>query len=405
MDFSTALTPEQLEFGEQVGTWLDENWPAALEPIRDAQRMSREQFLIRRDFARKLGEKGWLYPGHPTEYGGGGLGTLSGMISVELAKRGEALPLVTDWTGLAAPAILARGSDEQKQRFLPPMLTGNALTWQLMTEPDTGTDVANQQTNALRSSREGEYFVINGAKTFVGGIHPPPDQFYLLTRSDLEAGRHENLSSFIMPANLPGITITPLDLFPLTTMGASSGPTGATMEAIKNSVFFDDVRVHESYLLGGEGEGWQVTMATFAVEHGGGGGIMRNYMSERFFEQCRTNPHIAKRLRDNPHLLEKLVDVYLYTQTERLLSVRNAGREGGGYGGPHFAMYQKVFGSKYGADMAEVLGPSSFTDAGDWRLDDGIFEVGQRNSIAKAPGGTPEAMKIQIARALKIGRS
>ena len=405
MDFSTELSTEQIEFGKEVGDWLDDNWPTNMEPIRDAQKMTREQFEIRRKFAQKLGEKGWLYPGHPKEYGGGGLGSLSRAIHEELAKRGEALPIVTDWTNLASPAILACGTEEQKKRYLPAMLTGNAMTWQLMTEPDTGTDVASQQTNALRSSRDGEYFVINGSKTFVGGVHPPPDQFYLLSRSDLEGARHENLSSFIMPANLPGITIQPLDLFPLSTMGASYGPTGATMEAIKNSVFFDDVRVHESYLLGEEGEGWQVTMATFAVEHGGGANIINNRLSERFFEQCRTNPGIVKRLQDNPHLVDKVVDVYLYTQTERLLSIRNSGRQGGGYGGPHMAMYQKVFGSKLGEDMAEVLGPYTFVDEGDERLDDGIFEVGQRNSIAKAPGGTPEAMKIQIARALKIGRT
>ncbi|HJN51375.1 MAG: acyl-CoA dehydrogenase family protein [Pseudomonadales bacterium] len=404
MDFSVEFTREQLEFAEEVSAWLDENMPADMAPIRDAQKMSYEQFHKRRDFARKLGEKGWLYPGHPREYGGGGLGPLSGMISRELTKRNESLPIVTDWVGLAAPAILACGTDEQKKRFLPPMLTGNALTWQLMTEPDTGTDVANQQTNALRHRKEGEYFIINGAKTFVGGLHPPPEQFYLLTRSDLQAARHRNLSSFIMPANLPGISIQPLDLFPLTTLGGACGPSGATMEAVKNSVFFDDVRVHQSYLLGDEGDGWQVTMATFAVEHGGGGGISRNYMSDKFFDQCRNNPQLVKRLRDNPNLLDKVVDVYLYTQTERLLSIRNAGGKGGAYGGPHFAMYQKVFGSKYAADMAEVLGPYSFTDEGEWCLDDGMFEVGQRNSIAKAPGGTPEAMKIQIARALEIGR-
>jgi len=404
MDFSMEFTREQEEFAKEVGAWLDENWPEDMKPIRDAQKMSYEQFHIRRDFARKLGEKGWLNPGYPREYGGGELGALGRMIPHELAKRGESLPIVTDWTGLAAPAIMACGTEEQKARYLPPMLTGNALTWQLMTEPDTGTDVASQQTNALRHRREGEYFIINGAKTFVGGLHPPPEQFYLLTRSDLQAPRHQNLSSFIMPANLPGITIQPLDLFPLTTMAGACGPSGATMEAVKNSVFFDDVRVHESYLLGDEGDGWQVTMATFSVEHGGGGSISRNYLSEKFFDQCRNNPHIVRRLKESPYLLDKVVDVYVYTQTERLLSIRNAGGKGGPYGGPHFAMYQKVFGSKYATDMAEVLGPYSFTEAGEWCLDDGMFEVGQRNSIAKAPGGTPEAMKIQIARALEIGR-
>lgn len=405
MDFSMEYTQEQLDFADEVGAWLDANWPADMKPIRDAQKMSYEQFHLRRDFARKLGDKGWLYPGYPREYGGGELGPLGGMVSRELAKRGESLPIVTDWTTLAAPAILACGTDEQKKRFLPPMLTGRALTWQLMTEPDTGTDVASQQTNALRHRKEGEYFIINGQKTFVGGLHPPPEQFYLLTRSDLDAPRHQNLSSFIMPANLEGITIQPLDLFPLTTLAGACGPSGATMEAVKNSVFFDEVRVHESYLLGDEGEGWQVTMATFAVEHGGGGRMSSNFLIDRFLEQCRTNPNIARRLKTSPALRERLVDVYMYAQTERLLSMRNAGGRGGGYGGPHFAMYQKVAGGKLINDMAEILGPYTFTDEGEeWSLNDGLFEVAQRCGVAAAPGGTPEAMKIQVARALEMGR-
>ena len=404
MDFATELTPEHLAFGREVSDWLDQNWPADMEPIRDAQKMSREQFDIRRNFARKLGAKGWLFPTFPKEYGGGGLGDLARMINVELEKRGEALPIVQDWTSLAAPGILGAGTEEQKGQFLPKMLAGNALTWQLMTEPDTGTDVASQKTNALRSSRDGEHFIINGSKTFVGGLHGPPDQFYLLTRSDLEGERHQDLSSFIIPADLPGVSFTPLDLFPLTAFGGAYGPTGATQEAVKNSVYFDDVRVHESHLIGGENEGWGVTMATFAVEHGGASVVVRNRLAERFFQQCRENPNIRRRLETNPHLVEKMVDVYIFQQTERLLSTRNVAGQGGGYGGPHFVMYQKLLGSKSAADMAEVLGPYMLVDDGDNRLDDGIFEVGLRNSIAMAPGGTPEAMKIQIARALSIGR-
>ena len=222
---------------------------------RDAQKMSYEQFQKHRDFARKLGTKGWLYPNYPRQYGGGGLdGAHSRVIREELAERGLGLPPVTDWTTLAAPALVVCCTEEQRMRFLPPMLRGEALTWQLMTEPEAGTDEANQQTNALRHERKGEYFIVNGQKIFVGGIHPPPEQFYLLTRSSLEAPRHQNLSSFICPANLPGITIQPLDLFPLSTFGAASGPTGANTEAIKNSVFFDNVRIHESCLIGQEGD-------------------------------------------------------------------------------------------------------------------------------------------------------
>lgn len=254
MDFSFEYTPEQQEFAREVSDWLEANVPEDLKPVRDAQKMSREQFQIRRRFARMLGARGWLYPSYPTEYGGGGLSAdQDAVIRDELAKRSMALPIVTDWTTLVAPGIMGCATEEQKRRFLPPMLRGEALTWQLMTEPEAGTDEANQQTNAIRAHREGDEFVVNGQKIFVGGVFPPPEQFYLLARSDREAPRHENLSSFICSATLPGISIQPLDLFPLGTFSSVCGPTGSSVEAVKNSVFFDDVRIHESCLIGKEG--------------------------------------------------------------------------------------------------------------------------------------------------------
>jgi len=405
MNFSVEYSKEQERFAEEVREWLEENVPKDLVNIRDAQKMSYEQYQGRREFARKLGEKGWLYPSYPREYGGGGLDSdHSIVLSDELAEKSFSLPIVMDWTTLAAPAIMACGTEEQKKRFLPPMLKGNALTWQLMTEPEAGTDEANQKTNALRHVRDKDHFIVNGHKIFVGGLFPPPEQFYLLTRSDLEAPRHQNLSSFIVPANSPGVTIQPLDLFPLSTFGALSGPTGATSEAVKNSVFFDDVRIHESCLIGAEGDGWKVTNATFEVEHGGGGRVVRNYVVEKFLAQCKRNPNIVKRLRENPQLLDSVVNVYVGAQIERLFSTRNAAGVGGPYAGPQLAVSQKMFGARFIADMAKVLGPYPLTDDAEWGLDEGIFEVGQRCGICLAPGGTPEAMKIIISRALAIGR-
>jgi hypothetical protein len=405
MDFSLDYTKEEEQFAKEVREWLEENVPKDLVNIRDAQKMSAEQFQKRREFARKLGKKGWLYPSYPREYGGGGLDIgHSFVLNQELAEKSLALPIVMDWTTLTAPAVLACGTEEQKKRFLPPMLRGEALTWQLMTEPEAGTDEANQQTNALRLVREKDCFIVNGQKIFVGGLFPPPEQLYLLTRSDLEAPRHQNLSSFLIPANLPGITIQPLDLFPLSTFAALSGPTGASAEAVKNSVFFDDVRIHESCLIGAEGDGWKVTNATFAVEHGGSGRIGRNYVAEKFLARCKSNPNIVKRLRENPQLLDSVVNVYVGAQIERLFSMRNAAGMGGPYAGPQLAVYQKMFGARFIADMAKVLGPYALIDDAEWVLDEGIFEVGQRCGICLAPGGTPEAMKIIISRALGIGR-
>jgi len=407
VDFSLEYTEEQEIFAEEVGDWLDENIPEGLFTKRDTQKMSHEEFLTGREFARKLGAKGWLYPTYPGEYGGGGMdASQSIVIHEELARRDLALPIIMDWAILAAPAILACATEEQKMRFLPPIFRGEALTWQLFTEPEAGTDVASQKTKALRHQRDGEYFIVNGQKIFVGGMFPPPDQFYLLSCSDPDAPRHQNLSSFIVPGNLPGVTIRPLDLFPSSTFNSVSGPSGAVSGGVKNTVFFDDVRIHESCLIGKEGDGWKITSATFAVEHGGGltGRIPRNYVAEKFFARCRENSYISARLKENPNLREHLVNIYIFSQVERLLTLRNAAGKGGRFGGPQLTVFQKLGGARSIVDMAATLGPYTFTDDEEWIMDDGIFEVGQRCGISMAPGGTPEAMKILISRALGIGR-
>jgi len=407
MDFSLDYTQKQNQFAVEVRKWLDENVPDDLIPVRDVRKMNEEQWQKRREFTRRLGQKGWLYPGYPPEYGGGGLAPeYTYVLFEELSARELALPPLYDMGILASPAILVCGTAEQKKRILPPIFKGDVLTWQLFTEPEAGTDAANQQINALRSKREKDYFIINGHKIFVGSFPSSPEQYYLLTRSDLDAPRHQNLSSFVIPADLPGITVLPLDLFPLSTFPAISGATGANVEGMKHSVFFDDVKVHESFLIGKEGQGWMVTNATLEVEHGGGrGGVVRkNYMADKFFTQCKNNPIISNRLKENPELMDSVVEIYVGTQIERLFNMRNADGKGGAYGGPQLALYSKMLGTRLISHMASVLGPYAYTDDEEWGLSDGIFEVGQRCGICLAPGGTPEAYKIGISRALRIGR-
>lgn len=415
------------EFTKEVQSWMEENVPHDIEYIRDAQKMSYEQFKMHRDLMRSLGARGWLWPTESPEYGGGGLDAAHGsVIRAALAERRLGLPPLLDFASLAAPAVQICGTEEQKKRFLPPMFTGNGLTWQLFTEPEAGTDVANQQTNALRYTRDGEDFIINGQKIFVGAIFPPPDFFFLLTRSDVDGPRHANLSSFICPADLPGITIQPLDLFTLSPFTTISGVSGATVDAIKNSIFFDNVRVHESRLIGAEGEGWKVTQTALSREHGvrGGGGAAsartdddvmalrsrfveaRNcsYMGEQFLAECKTNPGLVKRLKENPQLVDKLVDSYTFFQTERVLSIRDREGLGGVHGGPELMLFVKRGGARFGGYMASIFGPYALTDDPELTLGEGIFEVGERCSICQAPSGTPEALKIIISRALAIGR-
>ena len=436
MDFSLEIveieyTPEQEEFANEVRAWLDENVPKDLYHPRDPTKATYEQWLQRRELGRKAGKKGWLYPTYPKEVGGGGLDAdHAQVITEECAKRGVSFRGYFDVAGLALAAINACATEEQRSKHLPPMISGEAITWQLFTEPEAGTDAANQQTNALRAVREKDYFIVNGQKIFVGGLYPPPELFLLLTRSDLEAERHENLSMFLAPANLEGITIQALDLFVPGRISEVNGTTADSAAGQKYTVFFDDVKVPESYLIGKEGDGWTVTNATLSAEQGGGrpvgggrpagggGGaaaapVIRrprnirmghNVMVEKFLEQCKTNPNIIKRLKENPHLVERVVNVYIGAEIERLNAIRNMGGRGGMYGGPQAQLYTKNFGTRFIADMAAVLGPYALIDDEEWGLEEGIFDMAERCGICLAPAGTPEALKIIISRALNIGR-
>ncbi|MFC1966833.1 acyl-CoA dehydrogenase family protein [Chloroflexota bacterium] len=417
MDFSLEYTKGQEEFANEVRKWLDENIPKDLISPRDAKKLSYEQWQKRRELGRKLGEKGWLNPEYLKEYGGSGLDAdHSFVLHEELGKRNLGLPPYYDsGERRAVPPLMTLGTEEQKKRFLPPILKGEVITWQLFTEPEAGTDEANQQTSTLRHIRDKDHFIINGQKIFVGGIYAPPDQFVMLTRSDLEAPRHENLSMFLVPANLPGITIQPLGLFISAPFHGASGHSPTSAEGDKHSVFFDGVRVHESYLIGKEGDGWKAANATLAVEHGDRSGdvgiraeVARNVAVEKLLEQCRSNPNIVKRLRENPQLLDSVVDIYIDAQLERLFSMRNiwlllSGRRVP-YAGPQLTMHEKMFGTRFINDTAKVLGPYTLTDDSEWGLDEDIFEVLQRGGVCIAPGGTPEAIKIVISRALRIGR-
>ncbi len=415
MDFSLEYTKEQEAFAKEVRKWMKENVPDGLVNVRDPVKISNEQRQKRRELGRKLGAKGWLMPGFPRQYGGGGLDVDHRFVlSREFEKAELAFPPYYDsGLSLGASAILVCGTEEQKERHLTAICKGEVVSWQLFTEPEAGTDEANQQTNAICHVRDEDYFVVNGGKIFVGGLTTspdPPDRFLLLTRSDTEAPRHGNLAMFLAPANLPGITIIPLDLFASGTIDQVSGITVDNAPGVKHQVFFDDVRIHESYLIGGEKDGWKVATATLEVEHGGGDAKrpQQNFAVEKFLSYCKSNPNVVQRLKENPHLLNSVVDIYIGAEIERLLELRNAWLATSGkrapYAGPQRLLYSKMFGGRFITDMANVLGPYAFTEDDEWSLEEDIFEVVQRGGLCFAPGGTPEAQKIIISRALGIGR-
>ena len=400
MDFEPRYTPEQQEFRREVKVWLADNLPDGLEFPADSMDLSYEGYLKLREIGRALGAKGWLWPTAPTEYGGGGLSIDHAIvIEEELDAYDLSLPPYYDSGGrLGGASVLVWGSEEQKEQFLPPIFTGDVRTWQLLTEPGAGSDLAGVQMSAVR---DGDDYVLNGQKIYVGSSHGA-EMLWTIARTDPDGERHRNLSWFMVPTDTEGITIQPMDL--LITSGEGGAGTGE-----KNTIFFDDARVPAFNLIGGENNGWQVATTHLELEHGSGGTIRRNRMVDRLFEYAAELKRNGKPLSADSDTRDLLVDVYVEAEISRLFGLRNywmrhAKRELR-HEGPQHSLYRKQSGLRAAEAMLKALGPYALTNDPKWDSSEGHMEVFQRSSIvAMHPGGTAEIQKVIMSRRLGIGR-
>ena len=262
MDFS--YTPSQESFRAELRTWLESNSQevfgkgseglggstASLLDVRDDGRWN--QML---DYHRRLYQSGYVALHWPKEWGGGGADLVEQSIyQDEVLRLGLPLyganQLAIDRIG---PTIMLMGTDEQKQRHLQPMLTGEQIWCQGYSEPNAGSDLAGIQTRAVV---EGDSFVVNGQKVWTS-LAQRSDWQVLLVRTDPEAPKHKGISYLLVDMHTPGITVRPL--------------VQMTGEAGFNEVFYDNVRVPKENLVGELNQGWQVSIATLMFERVSGG--------------------------------------------------------------------------------------------------------------------------------------
>ena len=400
MDFEPTYTPEQEEFRQEVRGWLAENVSPDIAHPPDSINITEEQYQLRRGLGRKLGEKGWLWATAPEEYGGGGLSLDHAVvIEEEVDSYGLTVPPYYDSGGrLGGASIMVWGTEEQKQPFLPPIFRGEVRTWPLLTEPEAGSDLANAKMSA---ERDGDDYVINGQKIYVGSSLGC-DYMWTITCTDNEAPRHQNLGWFMIPATLPGITIQPMELL------ISGGESGAG-SGVKNTVFFDNVRVPAFNLIGGENEGWKVATTHLELEHGTGGRIARNWLVDHLFEYCRENQRNGQPLTKDPDVRDKLIDIYVEAEIARLFNLRNYWMRHSKaeitYEGPQASYWRKMSGLRMSQSILDILGPSALTYDPQWGAADGHMEAHQRSAIvAIHPGGTADIQKLIMARRIGIGR-
>ena len=306
MDFT--LTPEQQAFRERTRSWLKANIPAGWKALGSTEVPRPEAFAFLRTWQKKMHEGGLIGATWPKEYGGQGLTFVEEMILHEEMALQKAPPMLNILgVGMAGPTIIAYGTEEQKKRYPEKILTCEEIWCQGYSEPNAGSDLASLQTRAVK---DGEYYVINGQKVWTSLAHMA-DWMMLLARTDAEAPKHKGITYFLLDMHLPGVTVKPLKQI--------------TGDAEFNEVFFDNVRVHESQVLGGLNNGWAVGLTTLMYERlalGFGLQMRLRIALESMIEMARRVEKTGRVVTRDPVMRQKIAQLWIDTEALKYTGAR-----------------------------------------------------------------------------------
>jgi len=272
MDFGDS--PEEAAFRADARAFLEAHAPRiAMSDYTDAAKDDRELFEAALAWHRTQYEHGWLALGWPEAYGGRGLGPIFQIIwGQEQSRVGLGESLFVVGIGMAGPTIVAWGTPEQKETFLPPMLRGDQIWCQLFSEPGAGSDLAGLATRAVR---DGDDWIVTGQKTWCSGAQWA-DWGILLARTDPTVPKHRGISFLLVDMKSPGIEVRPLRQI-----------NGSEHF---NEVFLNEVRIPDANRLGPEGEGWKVTQTTLMAERMSMGGFDTLFDLDSLVELAKANP-------------------------------------------------------------------------------------------------------------------
>jgi len=383
VDFDDS--PEDAAFRAEVRQWLDANAtpraPGAGVISLFAELESDERDLVARARAWqcRLAESGWAAVHWPEEYGGRGATVLQAMIFDEEVGHFDVPARVTSiGVAMIGPTLIAHGTEEQKRRYLQPMLRGDEVWCQLWSEPGAGSDLARLAARAELDAATG-HFVLNGQKVWTSGAHYC-DHGLGIFRSNPEAPKNRGITALIVDMATPGITVRPLRQM---TGGANF-----------NEVFFDDVRVPASNLVGELHGGWTVALTTMMNERFAVGSVQSP--SGAFPALAALAPSRADLV-----VRQRLADVYILGRLFDLTTarVRSALSRGAipGVEGSILKLVVATLGSRQAELALQLLGPHA-TLTGDWQaaflgapavhIGGGTDEI-QRNIIGEQVLGLP----------------
>ncbi len=345
MDF--AVTDEQRDLRAELRRYFAD----LLTPEVQAELRAGEMGgPVWKRIVKQVAADGWLGIGWPEEYGGQNRSPIEQLIFFDEAQRAECpVPMLSINT--VGPTIMRFGSDDQKRRFLPGILSGDLNFAVGYTEPGSGTDLASLKTRAVR---DGDEYVVNGQKVFTS-MAATADYVWLAARTDPDAKKHKGISIFLMPTDTPGFTAQPLEI-----MGGAD--TTAT--------FYENVRIRADNLVGEEHGGWglitnQLNHERVAI---GNAGLIWRYLEEVGTWARSTTMADGRRVVDHEWVRLGLARVYAAAEVLQLMNWRVAWGLTVGDLSPADASGTKVFATNQYIEclniLMEILGPVSCLRAG-----------------------------------------
>lgn len=307
-----SVSEQELDqFRVEVSAWLRENNPGDpgfLLPESFMEVGTDEQFEYLRDWQRKVYDAGYLGMSWPEEYGGGGKPQVfKDIVSQEMAR--QRVPFMTNTIGLnwAGPLILQQGTEEDKKKYIKGILNADDIWCQGFSEPDHGSDLGNAQVKAVK---DGDDYIINGSKIWTS-LGSYAKYMILLARTSNEGpNKYAGLSFFLAPMKTEGINPQPIKKL--------------TSEYGFCQTFFNDARIPANSIMGREGEGWQVAMATLMFERGNVGGqagglSMMDINVNDVLELARRSKRNGKPALEDPLIRDQMVQFLIEAKSNALM--------------------------------------------------------------------------------------
>ena len=392
MDF--AYTPEQESLREEVRQFIADN-------ITPEMREEMEESGIRRRgpqvdaLYKKISENGWIGISWPEEYGGqDGSRIDQYIVEEEFARIG----ITVGGAGSEAPAILAAGTEEQKKYFLPGLINGEIIFALGFTEPQAGADLAGLQCRAVR---DGDEWVINGQKMYTTAAHYVT-HIYLMARTDPDAHRHRGITIFLVPMETEGITVRPL----WTIQNEPTAPLGTTYgDRRTNEVFFENVLIPASYMLGEENMGWYVGAMGLNLDRVGASRYLLSVKrDEDIVNWVKENDLDGYSIAEDPAVRDRLAELWIEAQVCRLMTMRSMSLVEHGGSFTYEGSAEKVWAPEHGVrtteTIAQILGPyAQLLNGSEDAIEDGVFAHNLMGAFQSGINhGSTQVMRDQVAR-------